>query len=246
MYTSVGNPKRKGIQTSITILKVFASQFSSLQITNTHLQKEAASSSSKLDRAITIGAKDRREVDVLKKELDILKKRIKEEEKTKAKAQAQQKEKENLLLKSIIALLGAANISSVSTSKLPAEPSVDVVSLAIESSDHIQALLQKNKTVLAKLHAMILPKADQQKSLEQLVDTFFTNTEGTIEVVPVPSFVGSSSTNDSESDRLQQMKTRITQMERDMRNIHAMVAIIMEKGEMAVDAERKQFFSFPF
>jgi hypothetical protein len=29
---------------------------------------------------------------------------------------------------------------------------------------------------------MILPKADQQKTLEQLVDTFSVNTEGTIEV----------------------------------------------------------------
>jgi hypothetical protein len=43
-------------------------------------------------------------------------------------------------------------------------------------------LLQKNKAVLSRLHAMILPKADQQKTLEQLADTFSVNTEGTIEV----------------------------------------------------------------
>jgi hypothetical protein len=78
----------QGIQTAITILKDFASQFSSLQVTNTRLQEEAVSSS-KLDRAITIGANARREVDVLKKELDHLKKKIKEEEKTKAEAQTQ-------------------------------------------------------------------------------------------------------------------------------------------------------------
>jgi type II secretory pathway component PulJ len=59
-----------------------------------------------------------------------------------------------------------------------------------------------------------------------------------LQVVHVPSFVGSSSANDSESDRLQQMKTRITQMERDMRNIHAMEAITKMKGETAFDAER--------
>jgi hypothetical protein len=34
------------------------------------------------------------------------------------------------------------------------------------------------------------------------------------------------------------MKTRIAQMERDMRNLHAMAAIIKKKGELAVDAER--------
>jgi hypothetical protein len=34
------------------------------------------------------------------------------------------------------------------------------------------------------------------------------------------------------------MKTRISQMERDMRGIHAMAAIIKKKGELAIDAER--------
>jgi hypothetical protein len=39
--------------------------------------------------------------------------------------------------------------------------------------------------VLVRLHTMILPKmvlADQQKTLEQLVDTLSINTEGIIEV----------------------------------------------------------------
>jgi hypothetical protein len=34
------------------------------------------------------------------------------------------------------------------------------------------------------------------------------------------------------------MKTRIAQMEKDMRSIHAMAAIIKKKGELATDAER--------
>jgi hypothetical protein len=54
----------------------------------------------------------------------------------------------------------------------------------------------------------------------------------------VPSFVEGSSAADPENDRLQRMKTRISQMERDMRNIHAMAAIIKKKGELAIDAER--------
>jgi hypothetical protein len=54
----------------------------------------------------------------------------------------------------------------------------------------------------------------------------------------VPSFVEGPSADDSESDRLQRMKTQILQIEGDMRGIHAMAAIIKKKGELAIDAER--------
>ena len=57
-------------------------------------------------------------------------------------------------------------------------------------------------------------------------------------MAPVPSFAEGSSATDSENDRLQRMKTRILQMEKDMRGIHAMAAIIKKKGELAIDAER--------
>jgi hypothetical protein len=59
-----------------------------------------------------------------------------------------------------------------------------------------------------------------------------------LQVASVPSFVEGSSADGSESDRLQRMKARILQMERDMRGIHAMAAIIKKKGELAIDAER--------
>jgi phage shock protein A len=57
-------------------------------------------------------------------------------------------------------------------------------------------------------------------------------------VTPIHSFSEGSSANVSENDRLQRMKTRILQMEKDMRGIHAMAAIIKKKGELAIDAER--------
>jgi hypothetical protein len=57
-------------------------------------------------------------------------------------------------------------------------------------------------------------------------------------VTHVPSFAEGSSTNVSENDRLQRMKTHIPQMEKDMRGIHAMAAIIKKKGELAIDAEQ--------
>jgi tripartite-type tricarboxylate transporter receptor subunit TctC len=54
--------------------------------------------------------------------------------------------------------------------------------MAIESGDLVRALLQKNKAVMSRLHAMIFPKADEEKSLEQLTDAFVVDTEATIEV----------------------------------------------------------------
>jgi hypothetical protein len=156
-----------------------------------------------------MAATARPNADSLKRELDQLKKKLKEEEKEKAEAQAQRKEREDLLHKSTLALLGtfycfilesllvnfikfqfsllisaeATDIPSNSVGKLPDGSSANAISLVIEFSDLVQALLQKNKAVMSRLHAMILPKADQEKTLGQLTDTFFINTEGTIDVL---------------------------------------------------------------
>ncbi|KAK1617954.1 hypothetical protein QYE76_023471 [Lolium multiflorum] len=75
----------------------------------------------------------------------------------------------------------AANIPAGSIGKLPDSSSADALSMEIESGDLIRALLQKNKRFMSRLHAMIFPKANQEKSLEQLTDTFAVDTEGTIE-----------------------------------------------------------------
>jgi hypothetical protein len=74
------------------------------------------------------------------------------------------------------------DIPSSSVGKLPDGSSTDAISLAIESGNLVRALLQKNKAVMSRLHAMILPKADKQNILGQLGDTFYIDTEGTIEV----------------------------------------------------------------
>ncbi|KAK1570147.1 hypothetical protein QYE76_027236 [Lolium multiflorum] len=57
-------------------------------------------------------------------------------------------------------------------------------------------------------------------------------------VYPVPAFVDDSSGALPESDRLQRMRDRIAQMEKDMRNTYALAAIINKKNEIAADAER--------
>jgi hypothetical protein len=59
-----------------------------------------------------------------------------------------------------------------------------------------------------------------------------------VQVFPVPAFVDDSSGAVSESDRLQRMKDRITQMEKDMRSTYALAAIIKKKSELAADVER--------
>ena len=59
-----------------------------------------------------------------------------------------------------------------------------------------------------------------------------------LQVFPVPAFVDDSSGACSESDRLQRMKDRIAQMEKDMRSTYALAAIIRKKNELAADAER--------
>ncbi|KAK1650289.1 hypothetical protein QYE76_068094 [Lolium multiflorum] len=166
---------RCGIQTAITILKGFASQLSSHQADKARLQEEVLSTTLKLDQAVTMAATARQNADSLKRKLDQLKK-------LKVEAQARRKEREDLLHKSTLALLEAADIHASSVGKSPVDSSADALSLAIKSGDLVRALLKKNKAVMSRLHAMIFPKANQENILGKLTDTFFVDTEGTIEV----------------------------------------------------------------
>jgi hypothetical protein len=54
----------------------------------------------------------------------------------------------------------------------------------------------------------------------------------------VPSFVDDSSGVLPEGDRIQRMKDRITQMEKDLRSTYALAAIVNKKSEIAADMER--------
>ncbi|KAK1698002.1 hypothetical protein QYE76_014699 [Lolium multiflorum] len=94
------------------------------------------------------------------------------------------------------------------------------------------------KGALARMHSMIFPKATQEKTLGQLIDAFAIDTKEVIEVFPVPSFVDDSSGVVPESDRIQRMKDRIAQMEKDLRSTYALAAIINKKSETAADVER--------
>jgi hypothetical protein len=76
----------------------------------------------------------------------------------------------------------AADIPAGPFDKLPNDSPADALSMTIESSKVIQALLHKNKGVMSRLHAMIFPKANQEKTLEQLTNTFVVDTKDIIEV----------------------------------------------------------------
>ena len=67
----------------------------------------------KLDQVVTMAATARQNAESLKKELDQLKKKLKEEEKEKAEAQAQRKEREDLLHRPTLALLGKFTVLSL-------------------------------------------------------------------------------------------------------------------------------------
>ncbi|KAK1619606.1 hypothetical protein QYE76_025123 [Lolium multiflorum] len=216
----------------ISSLEAFASQFTSLEADKVRLQEEVKSSSSKLDGAIKKAATARQEVDSLKEELGKLKERLKEEE-------ARAAEKDELLRQSSLALLEAANIPAAALDKVPKNSLANGVSMALASHQLTRELLEKGKGALARMHLMIFPKIKQDKTLGQLIDAFAVDTKEVIEVFPVLlSFVDDSSDALPEGDRIQRMKDRITQMEKDMRSTYALAAIINKKSEIAAEVER--------
>ncbi|KAK1647608.1 hypothetical protein QYE76_065413 [Lolium multiflorum] len=239
----------------ISSLEAFASQFTSLEADKIRLQEEAKSSSSKLEGAIKKAAIARQEVDSLKEELNKLKERLKEEE-------ARTAEKDELLRQSALALLEAADIPATALDKIPSNSPANGVSTVLAAHQLTRGLLDKGKGALARMHSMIFPKATQEKTLGQLIDTFAVDTKEVIavfkrtsrtygallafqlmmgygfKVFPVPSFVDDSSGVVPENDRIQRMKDRITQMEKDLRSTYALAAIINNKSETAADVER--------
>ncbi|KAK1650625.1 hypothetical protein QYE76_068430 [Lolium multiflorum] len=190
----------------------------------------AAAPPSDLRGAIKKAAIARQEVDSLKEELNKLKERLKEEE-------ARTAEKDELLRQSALALLEAADIPATALDKIPSNSPANGVSTVLAAHQLTRGLLDKGKGALARMHSMIFPKATQEKTLGQLIDAF-SDTKEVIEVFPVPSFVDDSSGVVPENDRIQRMKDRITQMEKDLRSTYALAAIINKKSETAADVER--------
>ncbi|KAK1694710.1 hypothetical protein QYE76_011407 [Lolium multiflorum] len=184
-----------------------------------------------LDGAIKKAAIACQEVDSLKEELGKLKERLKKEETRAA-------EKDELLRQSSLALLETANIPAAALDAAPNNSPANGVSMALASHQLTRELLERGKGALARMHLMIFPKLKQDKTLGQLVEAFAVDTKEVIEVFPVPSFVDDSSGALPEVDRIQRMKDRIAQMEKDLRSTYALAAIVNKKSEIAADVER--------
>ncbi|KAK1610948.1 hypothetical protein QYE76_034621 [Lolium multiflorum] len=222
----------------ISSLEAFASQFTSLEADKVRLQKEVNSSSLKLESANKIAAAARQEVDSLKEELNKLKEKLKEEEMSRVVAEARAIEKDELLRQSSLALLEAADIPVDALDKVPNNSPANSVSMTLAAHQLTRELLDKGKGAMARMHSMIFPKINQDKTLGQLLDAFAVDTKEVIEIFPVPAFVDDSSGALSEGDRIQRMKDRIAQMEKDLRSTYALAAIVRKKGEIAADVER--------
>ncbi|KAK1608005.1 hypothetical protein QYE76_031678 [Lolium multiflorum] len=166
----------------ISSLETFASQYTSLEVDKAQLQKEDKSSSSKLEGAIKMAAEARQEVDSLKEELEGLKKRLKDEEASRITAEARVIEKDDLLRQSSLALLKAADIPVEALDKIPSNSPANALSMTLASHHLVEDLLQKGKGAMARMHFMIFPKIDQNKTLGQLIDAFAVNTKEVIKV----------------------------------------------------------------
>jgi hypothetical protein len=57
----------------------------------------------------------------------------------------------------------AADIPADALDKFSDNSPIDALTLTLESSKLVQALLQKNKGFMSRLHSMIFPKADKKK-----------------------------------------------------------------------------------
>nr|XP_051229698.1 uncharacterized protein LOC127347570 [Lolium perenne] len=174
-------PGKHDLRAVISSLEAFASQYISLEVEKAQLQKEVKSYSSKLEGAIKMAAEARQEVDSLKEELEGLKKRLKDEEASRLAAEARVIEKDDLLRQSSLALLKAADIPTEALDKLLSNSSANTLSMTLASHQLVQDLFQKGKGAMARMHSMIFPKIDQNKTLGQLIDAFAVNTKEVIE-----------------------------------------------------------------
>ncbi|KAK1647594.1 hypothetical protein QYE76_065399 [Lolium multiflorum] len=153
----------------ISSLEASASQYTSLETDKARLQKEVESSSSNLEGAIKIAAEARQNVDSLKDELEKLKRKLKDEETSRLAVVAQMNEKDDLLRQSVLALLKAADTPAEALDKLPNNSPANALPLTLESHKLVQALLQKNKGAMARMHSTIFPKVVDTKEVIEVL-----------------------------------------------------------------------------
>ncbi|KAM0872464.1 hypothetical protein ACQ4PT_038708 [Festuca glaucescens] len=161
----------------------FADQFTRLESENAQFRKAIKASSDQVLEANRLTAEAQNENTLLKDELKKLNKKMKDEQEARCEAAIVADEKEGALRESIANLLNAADMPIDRARKLREDSMSDALSLATDSNNQVQGLLQKTKGALSKLFSMMFPKLSQNKTLGEMADTFFIESSEAIEVL---------------------------------------------------------------
>ncbi|KAK1645834.1 hypothetical protein QYE76_063639 [Lolium multiflorum] len=108
---------------------------------------------------------------------------------------------------------------------------------AVDTKEVIEVFKRTSRTYGALLAFQLTMGYDFKADIEEMTKELPKEQDGRF-VFPVPSFVDDSSGVLPEGDRIQRMKDRITQMEKDLRSTYALAAIVNKKSEIAADVER--------
>jgi hypothetical protein len=79
--------------------------------------------------------------------------------------------------------LGTADMPVDRTNRFRVGSMSDALSFAVDTGEQIQELLKKAKGAFSKLFLLMFPKLDQDKTLGELVNTFFVDSGSAIEVL---------------------------------------------------------------
>ncbi|KAK1678771.1 hypothetical protein QYE76_039619 [Lolium multiflorum] len=108
---------------------------------------------------------------------------------------------------------------------------------AVDTKEVIEVFKRTSRTFGAVLAFQLMMGYGFKGDIEEMTKGLPKERDGQL-VFPVPSFADDSSGALPESDRIQRMKDRVTQMEKDLRSTYALAAIINKKSEIATDVER--------
>ncbi|KAK1616748.1 hypothetical protein QYE76_022265 [Lolium multiflorum] len=108
---------------------------------------------------------------------------------------------------------------------------------AVDTKEVIEVFKHTSRTYGALLAFQLMMGYGFKADIEEMTKELPKEKDGR-SVFPVPSFVDDSSGVLPEGDRIQRMKDRITQMEKDLRSTYALAAIVNRKSEIAADVER--------
>ncbi|KAK1618377.1 hypothetical protein QYE76_023894 [Lolium multiflorum] len=130
-----------------------------------------------------------------------------------------------------------ARMHSMIFPKAKQEKTLLIDAFAVDTKEVIEVFKRTSRTYGALLAFQLMMGYGFKADIEEMTKELPKEKDGRL-VFPVSSFVDDSSGVLPEGDRVQRMKDRITQMEKDLRSTYALAAIVNKKGEIAADVER--------